>query len=95
MGDSQLPAGTIGLRSGSRGEDVSDSRYEGRRGALQEGMRERHVYQAMKVRLRGPPRAPNHAHVGESISTSEVEDDGESEDDEWGGKEQVHRGFHY
>ncbi len=81
-------------QSSSRGEDVSDSEYEGRLGTLRESMREGHVYlddeDSVGADLLKPP---NHTHVGDSTSTSEAEkDDGENEDDEEGGKSKYTKG---
>jgi hypothetical protein len=82
-------------RSGSRGEDVSDSEYEGRLGTLQESMREGLVYQDDEDAAgRDLLRPPSHTHIGESTPTSEVEKDAdENEDDEGeGGKSKYTKG---
>ena len=81
-------------RPGSRGEDVPDREYEGRLGTLQESMREGYIYHDDEDAFGGDLlKPPNHTHLGESTSTSEVEkDDGENEDDEEGGKSKYTKG---
>lgn len=76
-------------QTSSRGEDASDSEYEGRLGTLRESMREGHVYLDDEDLL----KPPNHTHAGDSTSTSEVEkDDGEDDNDEEGGKSKYTKG---
>jgi len=73
---------------------VSDSEYESRLGMLQESMREGLVYQGDEDLAGGDVlKPPNHTQIEELTSTSEVEkEDGSDEDDEEGGKNKYTKG---